>query len=42
MIERAVRDYLAGFGLGCILVRPSGEIEVARDLARMGPVAALW
>jgi hypothetical protein len=45
MIEppsRAVRDYLAGFNLGCILIRPSGEIEVARSLARMGPVAALW
>ena len=41
-LPRAARDYLAGFNLGCILVRSTGEISVARDLARMGPVAALW
>ena len=41
-LPRAVRDYLAGFNLGCILVSSTGEISVARDLARMSSVAALW
>jgi hypothetical protein len=43
-LPRAVRDYLAGFNLGCIVVRPTGEIQVvgANHLARMSSVAALW
>ncbi len=42
MIElpsRAVCDYLAGFGLGCIFVTSSGKLGVGCDLARVGPVA---
>ena len=45
MIEpfpRAVRDYLASFGLGCILVRPDGEVQVARSLAHTSSAAACW
>ena len=44
MIEppsRAVSDYLASFGLGGILVRPTGEIQVVCSPVRMGPAAAL-
>jgi hypothetical protein len=41
-LSRAVRDYLAGFNLGAILVSSTGEISVARDLARVSSVAALW
>jgi hypothetical protein len=43
-LSKPVRDYLAGFNLGCILVRTTGEIQVveANHLARMGAVAALW
>jgi hypothetical protein len=45
MIEppsRAVRDYLAGFDLGCILVRPAGEVQVSRNWGRAPVAAALW
>ena len=43
-LPRAIRDYLAGFGLGCILVHPDGEIQVVdvHHLARMDAVAPLW
>ena len=41
-LPRAMRDYLAGFGLGCILVGSTGEISVAHNLGRMGSVAAMW
>jgi hypothetical protein len=37
-----VRDYLAGFGLGCILVRPTGEVQVARNWGQPPVAAALW
>jgi hypothetical protein len=40
--SRAVSDYLAGFGLGCIFVTSSGKLGVGCDLARVGPVAAAW
>ena len=45
MIEppsRAVRDYLAGFNLGCILTRPSGEVQVSHNWGRAPVAAALW
>ena len=39
-----MRDYLAGFNLGCILVSSTGEIQVvgANHLARTSSVVALW
>jgi hypothetical protein len=40
--SRAVRDYLAGFGLGCILVRPTSEIQVASNWGRAPIAAVLW
>ena len=43
-LPRAMRDYLAGFNLGCILVSSTGEIQVvgANHLARTRSVVALW
>jgi hypothetical protein len=39
----AVRGYLAGYGLGCIMVHPDGEVRVSQDWSRAGSVAAaLW
>jgi hypothetical protein len=41
-LPRVMRDYLAGFNLGCILVSSTGEIQVvgSNHLARMSSVAA--
>jgi hypothetical protein len=45
MIElpsRAVRDYLARFGVAAIYLTSSGKLGVGRNLARAGPIAAAW
>ena len=43
-LPKPVRDYLAGFNLGCILVSSTGDIQVvgSNHLAHMSSVAALW
>jgi hypothetical protein len=41
-LERAVRDYLAQFGVTAIYITCSCMLGVGRDLARVGPVAAAW
>ena len=43
-LPRAVRDYLAGFGLGCIFISSKAAVGTATpdSLARVGPVAAVW
>jgi hypothetical protein len=43
-LPRVMRDYLAGFNLGCILVSSTGEIQVvgSNHLARMRLSCRLW
>jgi hypothetical protein len=40
--SRAVRDYLAQFGVVAIYVTSTGTLGVGRDLARAAPIAAAW
>jgi hypothetical protein len=45
MIEppsRAVRDYLAQFGVVAIFITRSGKIAVGHNLSRAAPVVAAW
>jgi hypothetical protein len=43
-LPKPVRDYLAGFNLGCIAVSSTGDIQVvgSNHLARTSSVVALW
>jgi hypothetical protein len=39
-MTRAARDYLAQFGATAVYVTSSGKLDVGRDLARVGAIAA--
>jgi hypothetical protein len=40
--SRAVRDYLAQFGVVAIYITSTGILGVGRDLARAAPLAVAW